>query len=62
MAAFQLPLMEQFNLEHGEGNLAARWEKWTDGLKMYIIASGTIDAAQKKATLLYCAGDRGQGA
>ena len=58
MAAFRLPLMEQFNLEHEEGNLAARWEKWTDGLKMYLIASGTTDAAQKKSTLLYCAGDR----
>ena len=56
MAALQLPMMA-LQLEVGQGNTAVEWNKWIEGLGMYLTASGITDVHQKKATLLYCVGE-----
>ena len=58
MANFQLPMMATFNFEVGQSSVATEWEKWMEGLVMYLMAGGITDVNQKKATLLYCAGER----
>ena len=58
MAGIQLPLLTSFEFDECYGNVAGRWEKWLDRLVMYLTASGITDIAQKKATLLYCGGER----
>ena len=58
MAALQLPMMAPFNFEVGQGNTAVEWNKLIEGLGMYLRASGITDVQQKKAALLYCAGER----
>ena len=59
MATFQLPMMVSFTFEVGCGGAAVEWDKWMEGLVMYMTASRITDVQQKKATLLYCAGERG---
>ena len=57
MASLQLPMLVAFEFE-GHDDVSGRWEKWLSGLLMYLTASGIKDIEQKKATLLYCAGEQ----
>ena len=51
-------MMASFKFEVGCGGAAAEWDKWMEGLVMYMTASCITDVQQKKATLLYCARER----
>ena len=58
MASTNLPPFQKFNVDDNIASLAANWKKWVKKLENLFVALKVQDEPQKKALLLYYAGDR----
>ena len=53
-----IPVVEQFVIEKSSTtNLSKKWDVWKDDFSLFVMASGINNVDQKKALLLYIAGE-----